>query len=251
MYNLIKIKIQKGIEMNEIELERVSKIASMSKYAQGANGWTTAYSFKVMKRFIQGNSILELGPAEGVMTEFLSQTKLDLTICEGSKKFAEDLKIRFPKADVHHSLFEEFAPSKKFDNIILGHVLEHVDDPKILLKKVASWLNPGGRVICAVPNSRSLHRQVAVIMGLLPFEEDLNEADRHHGHRRVYNPETLRREFSAAGYSIDYFGGYWLKPLSNRQIEETHSPEMVEAFMKLGERYPDIAGEIIVVAGRN
>ena len=50
------------------------------------------------------------------------------------------------------------------------------------------------------------------------------------------------------GLEIEAFGGYWLKPLSNGQIEQDWTPQMVEAFMKLGERYPDIAAEIYVVA---
>jgi len=230
------------------ELDRISKIANDSKYAQGANGWTTAYSFKLISRFLKGDSILELGPAEGVMTEMLYATGKELQVVEGSKKFAEMLQLKFPNAMVKHSLFEDFKPEKKVDNIILGHVLEHVENPSKLLEIAKVWLKPGGRVLCAVPNSRSLHRQVAVIMGLLKFEEDLNDADRHHGHRRVYNPETFRNEFLRAGFQIEHFGGYWLKPLSNSQIESTHSAQMVEAFMQLGERYPDIAGEIFICA---
>lgn len=85
-------------------------------------------------------------------------------------------------------------------------------------------------------------------MSLLPTEESLNEADIHHGHRRVFNPESFRHAFLAAGLTVEVFGGYWLKPLSSRQIEEMWTPEMLEAFMQLGERYPDISGEIFVVA---
>ena len=85
-------------------------------------------------------------------------------------------------------------------------------------------------------------------MGLLPFEESLNEADHHHGHRRVYNPESFRGDFLKAGLSIEVSGGYWLKPVSNGQIERDWTPAMLDAFMVLGERYPDIAGEIYVVA---
>jgi 2-polyprenyl-3-methyl-5-hydroxy-6-metoxy-1,4-benzoquinol methylase len=118
----------------------------------------------------------------------------------------------------------------------------------LILKRAARWLSPDGRIFAAVPNSRSLHRQAAVIMDLLPFEEALNEADRHHGHRRVYNPETFRRDFSLANLTIEIFGGYWLKPVSNSQIERDWSREMLEGFMRLGERYPDIAGEIYIVA---
>jgi hypothetical protein len=95
-----------------------------------------------------------------------------------------------------------------------------------------------------------LHRQAAVLLGLLEFEEQLNEADIHHGHRRVYNPETFRRDFLKAGLTIEVFGGYWLKPVSNAQIEQSWTSEMLQAFMKLGERYPDISAEMYIVAHR-
>jgi len=95
-----------------------------------------------------------------------------------------------------------------------------------------------------------VHRQAAVIMGLLPHEAALNEADLAHGHRRVFDPESFRACFNDGALAIDVFGGYWLKPLSNPQIEASWSPEMVDAFMRLGERYPDIAAEIYVVASR-
>ena len=61
-------------------------------------------------------------------------------------------------------------------------------------------------------------------------------------------PESFHRCFVDAGLAIEKSGGYWLKPLSNRQIEATWTPQMLDAFMQLGERYPDIAAEIYVVA---
>lgn len=230
------------------ESERLEKIAAHSRYAFGANEYTIKHSFKIFRRFIRGRSILEMGPAEGVMTDLLVPLGLDMTIVEGAKAFADDLQQRYPDATVVHSLFEDFAPTTTFDNIVLGHVLEHVDDPVDILRRAKAWLSPEGRILVAVPNSRSLHRQAAVIMGLLPFEEGLNEADLHHGHRRVYNPETLRNDFREAGLDIEVFGGYWIKPVSNSQIEATWTPAMINAFMQLGERYPDIAAEIYVVA---
>jgi 2-polyprenyl-3-methyl-5-hydroxy-6-metoxy-1,4-benzoquinol methylase len=204
----------------------------------------------VFKRFIQDGSILELGPAEGFMTNHLAELGLPLTIVEGAGPFCEDLKRRFPQANVVHALFEEFTPEQKFNNIILGHVLEHVENPVDILSRCREWLTENGRILAAVPNARSLHRQAAVILGMLEFEEQLNESDLHHGHRRVYTPETFRRDFLASGLKIEFFGGYWLKPLSNGQIEKDWSPALLNAFMALGERYPDISGEIYIVAKR-
>jgi 2-polyprenyl-3-methyl-5-hydroxy-6-metoxy-1,4-benzoquinol methylase len=191
-----------------------------------------------------------MGAAEGVMTELLAAKGMELTIVEAGAGFCASLAHRFPVARVFHSIFEEFEPPETFDNIVLGHVLEHVEDPAGIVARAARWLAPGGRMLAAVPNARSLHRQAAVLMGLLPCETALNAADVRHGHRRVFTPESFRQCFVAAGLDIEIFGGYWLKPLANAQIEATWTPEMLDAFMRLGERYPDIAGEIYVVAKR-
>lgn len=232
------------------EHHHLEGIAQKSRYSAGVNTDMVVNSFKIFKRFIRGTSVLEMGPAEGVMTDLLNTLGLDLSVVEGSESFAKSLAERHPNIEVVHSLFEDYQPNKKFDNIILGHVLEHVADPVAILTRIRDWLSDDGLILAAVPNARSLHRQAAVIMGLLAFEEELNEADHHHGHRRVYTPETFRRDFLAAGLKIDIFGGYWLKPVSNKQIEDHWSAEMLEAFMILGERYPDIAGEIYVVSSR-
>jgi 2-polyprenyl-3-methyl-5-hydroxy-6-metoxy-1,4-benzoquinol methylase len=230
------------------ELERLERIAKDSLYAAGVNTETVRYSFRIFERHLRGDSILELGPAEGVMTELLASTGKALTVVEGSRAFCDSIAARMPSVLVVNSLFEHYVPAERFDNIVLGHVLEHVEDPAAIVARAAAWLSPRGRILAAVPNSRSLHRQAAVIMRLLASEDALNEMDIHHGHRRVFDPESFRQCFLAADLAIEIFGGYWLKPLSNRQIEATWTPQMLAAFMQLGERYPDIAGEIYVVA---
>lgn len=234
--------------MSTEEKSKLQQISQASLYSAGVMPAAIGYCFRILQRHLQGDSLLEMGPAEGVMTELLATTGKAMTIVEGSALFCDSLRQRFPVATVVHALFEEFQPTQRFDTIILGHVLEHVQDPVDILARTRQWLKPGGRIFAAVPNARSVHRQAATIMGLLPQEDALNEMDRHHGHRRVFNPESFRAVFSQAGLRVDVFGGYWLKPVSNGQIESHWTPAMIEAFMQMGERYPDIAGEIYVVA---
>ena len=233
------------------EVERLEEIAGRSLYAAGVNADTIRYSFRIFARHLRGDSILEMGPAEGVMTELLAGTGKAVTVVEGSRAFCESIARRLPTVRVVQSLFENFSPAERFDNIVLGHVLEHVEDPRAIVARAAHWLSPGGRMLAVVPNSRSLHRQAAVLMKLLPREDALNEMDLHHGHRRVFDPESFRQCFVDAGLDVEKFGGYWIKPVSNRQIEETWTPQMLAAYMALGERYPDIAAEIYVVAARS
>jgi len=231
------------------ERDRLDTIAADSWYGTGANGASVRYCSDIFARYWQPGRALELGPAEGLMTELLARDFADLTVADGSEVFCADLRTRFPAAKVHCSLFEEFEPDGLFDTIVLGHVMEHIDNPRDLLRRIATWLAPGGVLCACVPNARSVHRQAAVVMGMLQEEHEMNATDVHHGHRRVYDPESFRHDVSGSGLKIKVFGGYWLKPLSNRQIEAQWSPELLNAYMSIGERYPDIAAEIYAIAG--
>lgn len=226
----------------------LEEIATNSLYAQGVSGKMVAYSYEVFRRYLKKGNILELGPAEGVMTDFFVKAGHDLTVVEGAKKFCIDLKKRYPKIKVHHSLFEDFKIKEKFDNIILGHVLEHVDNPVQILKHVKKNLAKGGVILAAVPNADSIHRQAAVKMGLLKKVNSMNELDVYHGHKRVYSIDELKNDFINAGLKIKKIGGYWLKPISNKQIDSAWTSEMIDSFMVLGEKYPKIAAEIYIVA---
>jgi len=230
------------------ERKRLADIAADSWYGKGINAATVAYSVRIFSRHWRPGSCLELGPAEGLATASLVTLFDDLTCVDGSEIFCRALSERHPSIRVVCSLIEQYDPDRTFDNIVLGHVLEHVEDPVGILKRVKTWLNPTGRIFASVPNARSLHRQMAVVLNLLPTEDSLNAVDLHHGHRRVYDPESFRNEFSAAGLRVEIFGGYWIKPTSNAQLEMHWTPEMIEAAMVVGERYPDVAAEIYVIA---
>src|SRR4051812_5760793 len=95
------------------ERVRLESIASNSLYAAGLGPDTIRYSKRIFSRYIRGDSILEMGPAEGVMTESLVGLNKSLTVVEGAKAFCDDLKRRFPDIQVVHSLFEAYAPQQQ------------------------------------------------------------------------------------------------------------------------------------------
>lgn len=229
-------------------INKLDQIAKNSLFTTPAGNTSLYKSFDVFMRYAKKGSVLELGCAEGLMTEKIVEYFDDVAVVEGSSVFCEQLRKKLPSVEVHNSYFEDFDCNKKFDNILLGHVLEHVDDPAYVLSHIKKFLKPDGLIFAAVPNARSIHRQAAVIMGLLENEHTLNSLDIHHGHQRVFNPESFRNVFIKADLPITVFGGYWFKPLSNGQIEANWTQEMLDAFMDLGERYPDIAGEIYIVS---
>jgi 2-polyprenyl-3-methyl-5-hydroxy-6-metoxy-1,4-benzoquinol methylase len=153
------------------ETQLLNSIARDSWYAHGCNAASIHYRARVFARFFGGGSCLELGPAEGLMTGHLMKHFADLTCVEGAPDFCDILQKRYPRLQVVNALFENFEPSRRFDNIILGHVLEHVSNPVALLERVRIWLSANGKVFASVPNARSVHRQMGVLMGLLETED--------------------------------------------------------------------------------
>lgn len=204
------------------------------------------FRYETIKPKLVGKRGLELGPAEGEMTQFLIQDFEQLTIVEGSSELLAQISDRENLIKVH-AIFEEWEPAEAFDSIILEHVLEHVDDPVALLVRVKRWLAPNGRLFLGVPNGNSIHRLAAVKMGILANPCQLNSRDYALGHRRVYTPSTFRSDIERSGLSVLEIGGVYFKPLSNGQIQQNWTEEMIQGFYELGKDFPEFAAEIYAV----
>ena len=214
------------------------------------NDWLIARRYELLKKHFHGSRCLELGPATGHGTAFLLEHFPTVVAVDGSQKVADDLNARFGARGltVLRSYFEELTLGRAFDTIMLAHILEHVDEPQAVLAVAREHLAPGGVMIVDVPNGLSLHRQVGKEMGLLAEVTDLHEGDLSIGHQRVYTPETFREEIRLAGLRIEHFGGVFIKILSNAQTQATFSDEQLRALLTVGERHPEIAAEIYIVA---
>jgi 2-polyprenyl-3-methyl-5-hydroxy-6-metoxy-1,4-benzoquinol methylase len=199
--------------------------------------------------YFRGSRALELGPADGEMTRLLVERFHDLTAVDGSAELLAKLPAH-PHLTTVHSLFEEFTPAQRFDTVIMEHILEHVDDPRALLRRASHWIADGGVLIAGVPNGHSIHRLAAVKMGLLGDPCELNERDHALGHRRVYTEETFHADLAGSGLKVVATGGVFFKALSNKQIETTFTPEMVRGFYELGKDFPQYAAELFAVCER-
>lgn len=236
--------------MTNSELQRVESLSDWYLKEQlDFDKRLIRYRYETIKPKLVGKRGLELGPAEGEMTQFLVQDFEQLTIVEGSSDLLAQIPERANLVKVH-AIFEEFEPEEAFDSIILEHVLEHVDNPVALLARVKSWLTPDGRLFLGVPNGNSIHRLVAVKMGMLDNPCQLNQRDHALGHRRVYTPATFKSDIEQSGLSVLEMGGVYFKPLSNAQIQESWTEQMIQGFYELGKDFPDFSAEIYAVCQR-
>ncbi|MBN8506094.1 MAG: methyltransferase domain-containing protein [Burkholderiales bacterium] len=138
--------------------------------------------------------------------------------------------------------FEQYQDAQGFDLIEAGFVLEHVDDPALLLRHLRSLLRPGGLLCVAVPNATSLHRRLGHAAGLLPDMFQLGQADLVLGHRRYFDPASLSALAEAAGWQALRCEGLLLKPFTTGQLERLAlAPEIWRALQQVAAPYPELS----------
>lgn len=243
------VLLEKGKNQEQRKLDEISKWYSNKNW--GFYTKIVELSYRSIKPFFQPGNVLEIGPADGEMTRMLVTDFDQITVVDAAKKYVDKVIKLNPKITGYTSLIEDFDTDKRFDIIIMSHLLEHLQKPIKVLEKVKNFLKPAGRLIIIVPNANSLHRQVGVKMGLLQKTAQLNDADISVDHKRVYTRALLRKHILKAGLNIKSMGGIMLKPLSNQQIEKQWTIEQIEAFYQLGKDYPALCSELYIVCTKD
>jgi SAM-dependent methyltransferase len=157
-------------------------------------------------------SLLDVGTGIG---QFLSLARTSYSEVYGTEVSATAIAIAKRKygLDLFHGSVEELVrQGRVFDNITLFHVLEHVPDPKAMLKTCHSLLPVGGCLVIAVPNEvtslRAFKRwlfgkikkpQGTGLLGLPRLTLDGSIDEIHLSH---FTPSVLRSVLLATGFSV-------------------------------------------------
>ena len=207
--------------------------------------------------FFRKGNCLELGSFKGDFTRRLLPYFANLTCVEASDQAIVLARKEFgEKVQFVNSTFEAAQLPTVYDNIVLTHVLEHVDDPVATLARInGEWLSPTGRLFLVCPNANAPSRQIAVAMGLISHNSAVTQSEASHGHRITYSLDTLERDAVAAGLQVVYRSGIFFKALANFQWDmllKTNivSKEYLEGCYKVGQRYPDLCSSIFLLCER-
>ena len=234
------------------ENQRLDEAAAgyLAEAGQADVDFVTYYTRKLQEPWSRGGSALQLGLGNGVLARQLAPGFGQFTVVEGSSALVEAFLQPPANCALAVALFEEFAPSTRFDRIFGNHVLEHVLDPVALLRRTRDWLQPDGRALFTVPNAGSLHRRIGVELGLLERPDALNAQDRRLGHRRVYSARNFQADLEQAGYVVEEFRGYMLKVVSNAQMKGW-SRELLDASYRVSLTLPpEIGANLLAVCRR-
>lgn len=147
--------------------------------------------------------VLDVGCGWGVTLEALERRGYDAAGMDVSRRTLEALDRpdrRLIEADLTGPTR---CPAPSHDAVLALDVIEHLDDDRTAVARLAELVRPGGFVIVSVP--------------ALP--ELSGEFDAIQGHRRRYTPDSLRAAFAGSGLAMErvFWWGRWLVPAIRRQ----------------------------------
>lgn len=207
--------------------------------------------------FFRPGRLLELGSFMGDFTRRFLRRFDDITCVEASGVALEEARRRFgERVRFVHSTFETATLPARYENIVLTHVLEHLDDPVGLLRRINDdWLADDGRLFLVCPNANAASRQIAVKMGLIAHNAAVTPAEAAHGHRCTYALDTLEGDAVAGGLRVVHRSGIFFKALANFQWDrllqtDIVSKEYLEGCYQLGQQYPDLCASIFLLCER-
>lgn len=192
---------------------------------------------------VRGPRVLELGYIDGLWTDALLAEGHRVHVVEGAARHAEHGRARYSgrtDVEIFHELFEEFRPAGAYDTIVAGDMLGCLDDPVGFLTRAARWLTPDGVLLATVPNSRSLHRRIGVLMDLEATPDVVNELYTSVGNRWSYDRYLLRHHLNTAGFEIMTLRGCFLKALPSEHMKHWDDA-LLRGFLDVGDELEDYA----------
>jgi 2-polyprenyl-3-methyl-5-hydroxy-6-metoxy-1,4-benzoquinol methylase len=206
------------------------------------------YPERVLKRVKSAGSLLELGLGHGFTVEKFAPHFARHVVVDGSPAVIRDFREKVPncRAEIVAAMFEEYRTSDPFDVILMGFILEHVDDPMVILRRYREFLAPHGRMFLAVPNANALNRRLGNLAGMLDDVYALSPNDLALGHKRYYTVESLREQIDRAGYRLIGLEGIYLKPLTSGQLASLKlDGSIIRALCEVGIDYPELSCGIL------
>lgn len=203
------------------------------------------YPQRILQRLerLDLSSLLELGLGHGYTTALFNRHFQRHVILEGSSVVIDLFRDNYPGLNIElvEGYFEHFDSDELFDVVMMGFILEHVDDPGLVLRRFRRNLRPGGRLYVAVPNAKSLNRRLGLAMGKINDIYELNANDHALGHQRQFCRDTLKELLQAEGYQVTWEEGIYLKPLPLGYMQTMPEfEENLRAMCEVGVDFPDL-----------
>jgi SAM-dependent methyltransferase len=146
-----------------------------------------------------GARVLEFGAGSGAMSLRLSDLGFDIT---ASDLFAESFKpahVPFVAADLNSAFAAQWP--RGFDAVMALEIIEHLENPRQVLRQIRALLPVGGQLVLSTPNIANPVSQ-ALFLRSWQFQW-FRDVDYHEqGHITPLSPWVLEQALREAGFAI-------------------------------------------------
>ena len=154
------------------------------------------------RRIMPPARVLDVGCGWGVNLLALESAGYTAIGVDSSRQILE--RIDCPNRRLIEADLTQELPKQRVsvDAMLVLDVIEHIDDDRGFLRRIAQLLLPGGVAVVSVPARPDL----------------FSEYDRIQGHRRRYLPDSLRAAFLDTGLTVSqlFWWGAWMVPVLRR-----------------------------------
>jgi len=163
----------------------------------------------------ESGRILVIGAATGALAADLHRRipTADIVGVEGSRESVERARLAAPSATfIQRDLLREGEVDPRLrgwaTTAVCAEVLEHVADPRQLLRGAAPYLAPGGKLVITVPGG------------------PMSAFDRRIGQRRHFTPKTLSHLLEESGFRVTHVqrAGFPFSNLALFRLDRERSP---------------------------
>jgi len=209
--------------------------------------YTRATARRIAAHVRRGDRVLEAGAATGLMTAALVQAGAGVLALDRSASYLQRLVAR-GLAGVDTAVCDldgDPLPDGPFDHVVATNLLHELADPAAFLARCSGVLAAHGLVHVSVPNPTSLHRLVALELGLLDDLGSLSARAEGLSTRRMLDLEALRAHAAHAGLAEVAATGVVCKPLPNSLMEQLPA-EVLDGLDRVSHRVPELCAMTLV-----
>ena len=205
--------------------------------------YTTATLARIVERVAPGQRVLELGCATGIMAAALAGAGARVTAIDRSSEYLARARARVGedatliRAGLEEPGWEE-ATGRGFDHVLACNLIHEMDDPVVLLARARDVLADDGLVHLSLQNPSSIHRLVALEMGLIADLRDISERGSRFDTLGLWSADELAELARDAGLGVIAREGVMLKPLPNAMMAAL-SPDVLDGFERAARHLPD------------
>ena len=182
--NLFKDTLKMGKGCSRIMGENLHSHAEDLERIEESDFWSKV-KVKLILNLVEGKNVLDVGCGSGRLSKTLLEKGYSVMAIDNDWKAVEIAKKKGIMAFV--SDINDWQTAEKFDCIILGDVLEHIEDDKSAMRKVHGMLTPNGCIVVNVPAYQVLFGKHDVALG----------------HERRYSNKELKTKLKDSGFTIE------------------------------------------------